>query len=77
MLLGINFSRRWSDSLRAFVESSAAQIAASQDGGVVRYWDVGAAYLLTNDWQIGMRSAIAGNRNTPNTQLLLEVAGRF
>jgi len=40
-------------------------------------WTFGAAYLVANDWQIGVRQALAANRNTPNSQLLFELAGRF
>ena len=76
-MLGINFAKRWSESFRTFVESSSTQIAHRRDGGVLSYWDVGAAYLLNNDWQLGFRVGIPANRNTPDGYLLFELAGRF
>jgi len=59
------------------VENSTSQIARSQDGGVMMSWDVGAAYLVANDWQIGFRAGVAANKNTPNNFVLFELAGRF
>ena len=76
-IFGAVLNKRWTETLRTFVESSSPQIAKSQDGGVLRSWDVGAAYLITNDRHIGFRAGFAANRNTPNRQLLFELAGRF
>jgi hypothetical protein len=76
-ILGIVLNKQWTETFRTFVENSAPQIARAADGGVVMAWDAGAAYLITNDWQIGMRASFAANRNTPSNQLLLELAGRF
>src|SRR5882762_5624537 len=67
---GAVLSSRWSEHFRTFMESAAPQIASNRDGGVLMSWTFGAAYLLTNDWQIGVRQARAANRNTPNSQLL-------
>ncbi len=74
---GLVLNKQWTDRLRTFVEISAPQIAHGVDGGVVMSWDAGAAYLMTRDWQIGVRGSVAANRNTPNNQLLFELAGRF
>ncbi|HYL25874.1 MAG TPA: transporter, partial [Burkholderiales bacterium] len=62
---------------RTFVETAAPQIASGRDGGTVASWDIGAAYLLTNDWQLGVRAATSATRATPSSQLLFELAGRF
>jgi hypothetical protein len=74
---GLVLNKHWTETLRTFIENSAQQIARATDGGVVMSWDVGAAYLIANNWQIGMRASFAANRNTPTNQLLLELAGRF
>jgi hypothetical protein len=76
-IVGIVLNKQWTETLRTFVENSAPQVARAMDGGVVMAWDVGAAYLLSNDWQIGMRAGVAANRNTPTNQVLFELAGRF
>jgi hypothetical protein len=74
---GLVLNKQWTERLRTFVENSAPQIARAADGGVVMSWDVGAAYLVTNDWQIGFRAGVAANKNTPDKFVLFEVAGRF
>ena len=76
-VVGLVLNKQWSETLRTFVENSSPQIARRRDGGVIMSWDVGAAYLITNDWQVGIRAGLAANRNTPNSQLLIEIAGRF
>ena len=76
-VVGLVLNKQWTETIRTFVENSARQIARSADGGVVMSWNIGAAYLVTHDWQIGFRAGVAANRNTPNSQLLIELAGRF
>jgi hypothetical protein len=76
-ILGAVLNKRFSDRFRAFVEMSAPQIAHARDGGVLAYCDLGAAYLLNNDLQLGIRTGIAANRNTPNDYVLFELAQRF
>jgi hypothetical protein len=76
-IVGIVLNKQWTETLRTFVENSARLIARAADGGVVMTWDTGAAYLITNDWQIGMRAGVAANKNTPGNQVLFELAGRF
>ena len=76
-ILGVVLGRWWTPRLRTFIESSAEQIARQENGGVVLYKDVGAAYLLTDNWQIGGRAGWAANRNTPSRYLMLSLAARF
>jgi hypothetical protein len=76
-ILGVVLNRRVNENFRAFVEMSAQQLAHTQDGGTVAYWDIGAAYLLTTDTQLGVRAGVAANQNTPNGYLLFELAQRF
>jgi hypothetical protein len=76
-IFGAVLNKRFSDRIRAFVELSASQIAHARDGGVLASWDLGAAYLVSNDVQLGMRTGIGANRNTPDAYVLFEVAQRF
>jgi len=76
-IVGLVLNKQWTQTLRTFVENSSSQIARSSDGGVVMTWDAGAAYQVTDDWQIGFRAGFAANRNSPNSQMLVELAGRF
>ena len=76
-ILGAVLNRRINEHWRAFVEFSGQQIARGRDGGVVASWDVGAAWLATPDTQIGVRTGVAVNRNTPNNFVLFEIAQRF
>ena len=77
MIFGAVLNKRINEQLRVFVEYSGRQIARAADGGVIASWDVGAAWLATHDTQIGIRTGIAANRNTPNNYLLFEFAQRF
>jgi hypothetical protein len=76
-ILGVVLNNRLTERFRAFVEMSAEQLAHAQDGGNVAYWDIGAAYLLTTDTQLGARAGFAANQNTPSNYFLIEVAQRF
>jgi outer membrane putative beta-barrel porin/alpha-amylase len=76
-IFGAVLNKRVNDRFRAFVEMSASQIAHARDGGVLADWDVGAAYLINNDVQLGVRTGVAANRNTPNNYVLFELAQRF
>jgi hypothetical protein len=74
---GIVLNKHFSERFRAFVEFGAPQIAPGRDGGVLADWDIGAAYMVTNDFQLGVRAGVAANRNTPSSYVLFEVAQRF
>jgi hypothetical protein len=76
-IFGIVFGRWWTDRFRTFIEVSAPQIAPAQDGGVILYDDVGAACLLSDNWQLGGRVGWAANQNTPSEYILISLAGRF
>lgn len=76
-ILGISLAKRLTERFRVFVESSTSQFARAENGGVVSAWDIGTAYLLTNDWQLGGRFAVAANRNSPGSAFFVEIAGRF
>ena len=76
-ILGVVLNGRFSDRFRGFVEMSVPQIARAGDGGMLASWDVGVAYLVTEDLQIGARTGIGANHRSPPSYLLLEVAQRF
>ena len=76
-IFGAVLIKRVTDRVRVFIEAAAPQIARSRNGGVQATWDIGAAYLLSNDVQIGARAGVAANRNSPDGYLLFELAQRF
>ena len=76
-IFGVVLNRRMTEKFRAFIEMSAPQLAYAQDGGAVMFGDIGAAYLLTMDSQLGGRAGVAANQNTPNSYFLMELAQRF
>ena len=76
-ILGAVLNKRFSEHVRAFVEVSVPQAARQRDGGVVASWDVGAAYLVNADLQVGVRAGVAANLSTPRSFALFEVAQRF
>lgn len=76
-ILGVVLGRWWTPRTRIFIEGAAESIARQQDGGVILYKNVGAAYLLSDTWQIGGRAGWAANRNTPSRYFMLSLAGRF
>jgi Putative MetA-pathway of phenol degradation len=77
VIFGAVLNKRINDRFRAFVEFSGSQIAPARYGGVLASWDLGAAYLVNNDLQLGARWGVAANSNTPNTYVLFELAQRF
>jgi hypothetical protein len=76
-IFGAVLNKRLSDSTRVFAEVSASQIAHTRDGGTVGELSLGAAWLLGNDTQLGLRTGVGANHNSPRRDLLLEIAQRF
>ena len=76
-ILGAVLNKRLTEKSRAFFEASATQLARGRDGGVLADWNIGGAYLLRRETQIGFRAGIAANRNTPNGFVLFELAQRY
>jgi hypothetical protein len=75
--LGVVFGNRLNDRCRVFIESATPQIAHARDGGVISSANIGTAFLLSNDLQIGARISKGLNQNTLKNSLLLEMAARF
>ena len=76
-IFGSVLNKRINNRFRVFGELSVPQVARSANGGVLADWDLGAAYLVTPDLQVGIRAGIAANRNSPTSYTLLELAQRF
>ena len=76
-ILGVVAGHWWTPRLRSFIEAEADRIARARDGGVIFYKNLGAAYVLADDWQIGGRAGWAANSNTPSRYVMLSLAGRF
>jgi hypothetical protein len=64
-LLGVVLEKSFNRRLRGLVEVSMPQIARSRHGGTQASFDVGAAYLLTNDCQIDTLFSRGLNHRTP------------
>ncbi len=76
-ILGLVLNRRLSEADRVFAEVSAPQIAPMRDGGTQVYASLGAAHMIGNDAQVGIRAGVGANHNTPHRQVLVEIAQRF
>lgn len=76
-ILGVVAGKWVTDRLRLFVEGAGQSIARAENGGVIFYKDVGAAYLISDSWQIGGRAGWAANNNTPGRYAQLSLAARF
>jgi hypothetical protein len=64
-LFGVTLDKSFNQRMRGIVEISMPQIARSRDGGTQARFDVGAAYLLTNDCQIDTLFSRGLNHRTP------------
>jgi len=53
-ILGATVGRPVSDRLRFFVEYAAEQLPTSENGGTVALFDVGSAFLITNNVQLDL-----------------------
>ena len=76
-IFGAVLNKKLTDKLRAFVELSMPTISKPNQNGILASGDIGAAYLLTNDTQLGFRAGLGLNSNSPKKYGLLEIAQRF
>jgi hypothetical protein len=76
-IFGAVLSRKLAERARVFVELALPQIAASRYGGTIGGVDLGGAYLLSDDIQLGARAGWAINQNSPRNYILFEIAQRF
>jgi hypothetical protein len=76
-IFGIVLGKSWNDRFRTFIELAAPQIAHARYGGSNVTYDVGAAYLLSRNWQIDVALQEAANRNTPDHTWSIGLSTRF
>lgn len=76
-IFGAVLNKRLTDKTRIFIELSMPTISKSNQNGIIASGDVGAAYLLTNDTQLGFRAGMGLNTNSPKQYILMEIAQRF
>jgi len=76
-ILGVVLGKSFSDALRGFIEFSGEEFRRKQDGGSTIAFNVGAAYLVTDDVQVDMVFSHGLNQYTPDYSLGLGVSARF
>jgi hypothetical protein len=76
-IFGAVLNRKLDEKTRAFIELSMPTISKPEHDGLVASADVGAAYLATNDTQLGFRTGVGLNPNSPTRYFLFEIAQRF
>lgn len=76
-IFGAVLNKKLNEKLRVFVEISLPTISKPNQNGIVASGDIGAAYLLTNDTQLGFRAGLGLNPNSPRNYGLFEIAQRF
>ena len=70
-------NKKLNEKARVFVELSMPTISKTNHNGILASGDIGAAYLLTNDTQLGFRAGLGLNPNSPRNYGLVELAQRF
>ncbi|MEI7531171.1 MAG: transporter [Betaproteobacteria bacterium] len=76
-IFGAVLNKKLSEKLRVFVELSMPTISKVDQNGIVASGDIGAAYLLTFNTQLGFRAGLGLNPNSPKNFGLVELAQRF
>jgi hypothetical protein len=76
-IFGAVLGKAWNDRFRTFVEIAAPQIARARNGGTIATLDVGAAYLLSDRWQIDAALYRGLNRNTADLTLAAGLSAKF
>lgn len=76
-IFGAVLNKQVTDKARVFIELSMPTISTPNQNGIITSGDFGAAYLLTNDTQLGFRAGAGLNTNSPRQYILFELAQRF
>jgi hypothetical protein len=76
-IFGAVLNKKINEKWRAFIELSMPTISKQNQNGILASGDIGAAYLLTNDTQLGLRTGMGLNPNSPKIYSLVEIAQRF
>ncbi len=75
-ILGVVVSKWWTPHFRTFAEFAGERLARPPEDNQV-FLNLGAAYLLDDDWQLGARVSYGASQATPRRALLLAVARRY
>jgi hypothetical protein len=75
-VFGAVLSKWWTPHWRTFVEFGGEQLARAPRGNLVNL-NLGTAWVLTPDTQVGARLLAGASRLAPNYTLLLALAQRF
>lgn len=76
-LFGIVVGKSWTERFRTFVELAAPDITRSKYGGTVASFDIGAAYLLSSQWQVNTALFKGLNDNTTDLAVTIGLSARF
>jgi hypothetical protein len=76
-IFGIVLDKSWTDNFRTFIEFAAPQIARAKNGGSTISVDIGAAYTLSDNWQIDTALQRGLNANTPDLAWTVGLSARF
>jgi hypothetical protein len=76
-IFGVVLGYSFTDAFRGFVEYAASNLASCDNGGNVATWDIGVAYLLSENWQVDAAFALDANGNSPDTFWTVGLSGRF
>jgi Putative MetA-pathway of phenol degradation len=76
-IFGAVLGKSWNERFRTFVEISAPQIARTRNGGTLATFDVGAAYLLSDMWQLDGALYKGLNRNTADLAFGIGLSAKF
>ncbi|MES2739331.1 MAG: transporter [Pseudomonadota bacterium] len=76
-IAGVVLGKTWTPRWRSFVELSAPRIARAADGGSLLSVDMGAAYLLSDSWQVDTAVSRGLRRTTPDWSWTVGVSAKF
>lgn len=74
---GVVIGKSWNARLRTFAEFAMPVIAHGRHGGSVSNYNVGAAYLLTDDTQVDLAFQRGANRHAPDRAWTIGFSTRF
>jgi hypothetical protein len=76
-IFGVVLGKEWTERFRTYIELAAPRIAKARNGGSNVTYDVGAAYLLSPNWQVDLSLQQAANKNTPDRTWAIGLSTRF
>ena len=76
-IFGIVLGKDWTGQVRTYVELAAPQLAAERHGGTVATFGTGAAYLVSQHWQVDTALSSGLTRHTPDLSWTIGLSTRF